>query len=301
MQCANRGGFVLKPSYLKPHLSYQDQYKLLIARNLIVTNETFCIKKLRHINYYRLSAYFLPFYEKNNSFKEGVNFEEILQLYYFDKEFRNLMFYAIEKIEVYMRTQVAHVISQKRGAFGYRDEEIMHDTKKHQEIINTIKSETKRSKEVFVKEYFGKYDEEFLPVWSMVEIISFNTLSKIFSNLKESYRKEILQEIDIKPFVFENWLHVLTYVRNISAHHSRLWNKMLAIEPKKPKNQKSFDTLNSKKIYFVIRMILFILEKIDEQEFNLRNEIIALLKKYPKVDLVAMGFPNEWKERELCR
>ncbi len=291
----------MKPSYLKPPLSYEEQTQLLKSRNLTISNEPFCTKKLQHINYYRLSAYFNPFYEKKNSFKNDTKFEDILQLYYFDKEFRNLLFYSIEKIEVYIRTQLAYVISQNSGVFGYTDSTIFHDEENHRNIMNTIKSETKRSKEIFVKEYFKKYDEKYLPVYSMVEIISFNTLSKLFANLQEKYRREVLKEIDIKPFVFENWLHTLTYVRNICAHHSRLWNKMLAIEPKKPKNQKTFTSLNSKKIFFVIAMIIFMLEKIDDEELNFKNELKRLVSKYPNVDLSAMGFVDNWEEIVLCR
>ena len=275
--------------------------QLLKSRNLTISNEPFCTKKLQHINYYRLSAYFYPFYEANNIFKNETKFEDILQLYYFDKEFRNLLFYSIEKIEVYMRTQLAYVISHSSGVFGYTDITMFHNEENHKNIMNTIKSETKRSKEIFVKEYFRKYDEIFLPIWSMVEIISFNTLSKIFANLKEKYRKKILIEIDIKPFVFKNWLHTLTYVRNICAHHSRLWNKMLAIEPMKPKNQQSFKNLNSKKIFFVLSMLLFMLEKIDDEEFDFKAKIKQLLSKYPNVNLNAMGFPEEWERIEPCR
>ncbi len=289
----------MKPSYLKPHLSYKQQTELLKSRNLIISNVAFCSKKLQHINYYRLSAYFHPFCEEKDSFKNNTKFEDILQLYYFDKEFRNLLFYSIEKIEVYIRTQLAHVISQNIGVFGYTDIFMFHDEEKHKNIMNTIKSETTRSKEVFVKDFFSKYNEKHLPVWSMVEIISFNTLSKIFANLKEKYRKEVLKDIDVKPVVFENWLHTLTYVRNICAHHSRLWNKMLAIEPKKPRNQKSFDSLNSKKIFFVIVMILFILEKIDDEEFNFKAEIKKLILKYQNIDLSAMGFVDDWERIEL--
>ena len=154
----------MKLAYTKPSLSYIEQTQLLKSRNLIINNEAFCAKKLQHINYYRLSAYFHPFYEQNNNFKNDVTFETVLQLYYFDKAFRNLLFYSIEKIEVYMRTQLAHVISQNAGVFGYTDMAIFHDEEVHKNIMNTIKSETKRSKEVFVKEYFKKYDEQQLPV-----------------------------------------------------------------------------------------------------------------------------------------
>jgi abortive infection bacteriophage resistance protein len=291
----------LKPKFSKTHLSYQQQTDLLKSRNLTVPNEAFCSKKLQHINYYRLSAYFYPFYQEENKFKDDAKFEDIVKLYYFDKEFRNLIFYSIEKIEVYARTQLAYIISKHSGVFGYTDASIFHNTQVHSDILNTIKSETSRSKEVFVKDFFDKYDEEYLPVWSMVEIISFNTLSKIYANLKETHRKEIVKDIDIKPLVFQSWLHTLTYVRNICAHHSRLWNKMLAIEPTKPRNQHIFHTIINKKIFFVLTMIQFMLEKIDEEELDFKYEIKRLLAKYPKINIKTMGFIENWEELSLWK
>lgn len=285
----------MKQSFSKSHLSYQEQTDLLKSRNLTISNEQFCNKKLQHINYYRLSAYFYPFYQEQNKFRDNSKFEDIIKLYYFDKEFRNLIFYSIEKIEVYIRTQLSYAISKNSGVFGYTDISIFHNQETHQEILNTIKSETGRSKEVFVKEFFDKYDEEYLPIWSMVEIISFNTLSKIFANLKETHRRDIAKDIDIKPKVIESWLHTLTYVRNICAHHSRLWNKMLAIEPTKPRNQHIFHTINNKKIFFVLTMIQFILEKIDDEELDFKNEIKKLISKYPNTNISTMGFPDNWE------
>lgn len=199
----------MKTSFSKLHLSYQEQVNLLKSRNLIVSNNNYAVKKLKHLNYYRLSSYFYSFYQNKNLFKDGIKFEYILQLYYFDKKFRNLVFYAIEKIEVYIRTQIAFTISKSNGVFGYTNKTIFHDEKKHQDILQVIQNETKRSKEIFVKEFYEKYDDNNLPVWAMVEIISFNTLSRIFANLKEEYRKEIIKDINIKPFVFQKWLHTL--------------------------------------------------------------------------------------------
>lgn len=291
----------MKLQFIKNHLSYEEQAKLLENRNLTILNFDFAIKKLSHLNYYRLSAYFYPFFEQKNSFKNETTFEDILQLYYFDKELRHLVFYAIEKIEVYIRTQISFSISKNNGVFGYVDENIFHDKQKHSNLLKSIKSETVRSKEIFVKEFYDKYDEEYLPVWAMVEIVSFNTLSKIFANLKESYRSEITKELKIKPFVFQRWLHTLTYIRNICAHHSRLWNKTLAIEPMIPKNQKLFQKLNNQKLFFVLNMIQFIFISIDNKEFDFKSELKSLLNKYPIVDVKAMGFVQDWEELEIWR
>jgi abortive infection bacteriophage resistance protein len=291
----------LKTSFLKSHLSYEKQIELLQNRNLTIVNRDFAIKKLQHLNYYRLSSYYYPFYETKDWFKTDTTFENILQLYYFDKDLRHLIFFAIEKIEIYIRTQISFTISKHNEVFGYTDKNIFHSETFHSSILETITSETNRSKEIFVKEFFNTYDEEYLPVWSMVEIISFNTLSKIFANLKESYRQEIVKDIDVKPFVFQRWLHTLTYIRNICAHHSRLWNKILAIEPMVPKNQKLFKTIDNNKVFFVLTMIEYILIKIDSEEFSFKYELKQLLKRYPSIDKKAMGFVENWEELEIWR
>lgn len=291
----------MKSTFCKTHLSFQEQIDLLKSRNLTILNNDFALNKLKHLNYYRLSAYFYPFYQEKNLFQDGICFEDIIQLYYFDKELRSIVLYALEKIEIFIRTQIAYTISKKIGVFGYTESTIFHDEKKHQDILEIIKNETKRSKEVFVREFYEKYDEEFLPIWAMVEIISFNTLSRIFANLKEEYRKEILQGIEIKPFVFQRWLHTLTYIRNICAHHSRLWNKILAIEPTKPKNQKVFKDISNKKLFFVLTMIEFLLQKIDDDELNLKHRLSLLLNKYKDVDIKAMGFIENWEALEIWK
>lgn len=289
----------MKPTFAKPHLSFEEQVNLLKKRNLTISNTDYAIKKLAHLNYYRLSAYFHPFYKNKDHFSDEATFEDIIQLYYFDKEFRNLLFYAIEKVEIYLRTQIAYTISKHHGVFGYNNPSLFHNRHKHQEILKSIHKEVSRSKEPFVKEFFAKYREKHLPIWAMVEIISFNTLSKIFATLKEELREEIIQGIDIRPYVFQRWTHSLNYIRNICAHHSRLWNKVLAIEPMKPKNQKLFKQLNNKKIFFVVMMLEFILQEIDDEEFDFKYKLQRLFYSYPNVNKFAMGFVENWEEYEI--
>lgn len=291
----------MKLQFSKSYLSYQQQIELLKSRNLTIFDSNYALKKLSNINYYRLSAYFYPFFEQKDTFRKDVTFEQIMQLYYFDKEFRSLVFFAIEKIEIYLRTKITRVVSEENGVFGYVDKDIFHNENLHISLLEAIKSETSRSKEIFVKDFYDRYEEEYLPVWAMVEIISFNTLSKLFANLKEPIRAKIVKGLDIKPFVFQRWLHTLTYVRNICAHHSRLWNKMLAIEPMIPKNQKLFQNINNQKIFFVLTMILFILEKIDVEEFDFKKDLKNLLNKYSIVDIKSMGFNDSWRELEIWK
>lgn len=292
----------MKPTYTKPHLTYLEQIKLLQKRNLIVSNVDYAALKLSHINYYRLSAYARHFYlEDGTTFKEGTKFEDILNLYYFDKKLRNILFYAIEKIEVLLRTKYAYLIGQEFGPFGYVYLDHVYNPETQEKILLSIQAEVKRSKEVFVSHHFEKYDGKYLPVWSMVEVTSFNTLSRLFSNLKEKQQNEIAFSLGLKASVLRQWLHTITYVRNICAHHSRIWNKMLAVRPMKPRKNKTFESLNNTKIFFVLTMIIYLLEQIDGDEYDYKMQIKNLLKEYSDIPIFNMGFPLKWEELDLWK
>ncbi len=288
-------------SYIKPHLTYQEQLELLKSRGLIVKDEQFAIIKLQHISYYRLSAYFLPFQSTKDKFDEGITFETIIELYHFDKELRILTFSAIEKIEIFLRTSVAYNFSKNHTPLGYTDSEnFCCDEKDFEWLMRDITKETRRSKETFVKHFRDSYTDEDLPVWMVVEIISFGTLSKLYTMLCAQTEKEILNEINLPSVVFKNWLHVLSYVRNLSAHHSRLWNRQFVIKAKIPKHKKEFNGISNDKYHTFAVIVHYILKAINDT-FEFKTELNNLLDKYPQVDRKAMGFVDGWEELEVWR
>ncbi|ADV46549.1 Abi family protein [Nitratifractor salsuginis] len=292
----------MKLSYTKSPLTFSEQVHLLQERGLIVPNSAYAELKLAQINYYRLSAY-MRFFQDDAShcFREGTTFEQVIRLYYFDKKLRNLIFYAMEKLEVYFRTTYAYhtAMEPTLGAFGYTKSAKMHDLEKHASILEAIRRDVDRSKEVFVTHFFSKYDGDYLPVWMMVEVISFSTLSRLYGNLRAPVQQKIADSVNLNAKVLAGWLHSLTYVRNLCAHHARTWNKLLAIRPMVPRGNPAFSGLNNRKIFFVLSMIRYLLEAIDGDEYDFRGELMRLLAAYPDVPLYNMGFPEDWKARTL--
>ena len=284
-------------SYDKPHLTYTDQTALLKNRGLIVNDAEFAVSKLKHISYYRLSAYFMPFQPSKDTFDGKATFEQIIDLYHFDKELRILTFNAIEKIEIFLRTSIAYNFSREHGAFGYADEANFCPQKDDDFawLQDDITKETGRSKEAFIKHFRDNYSNEHLPIWMTVEIISFGTLSKLYTMLCPQTEKEILNGIGLPSFVFKNWLHVFSYVRNICAHHSRLWNRRFVIKAKIPNKIKEFDGIPNDLYYTFATMTHFVLRSINDT-FDFKGELIALLSKYPAVNTKAMGFQDGWAE-----
>lgn len=298
-------------NYNKNHKTFDEQLQLLKDRNLIISNDEYVITKLKHINYYRLSGYLLPFQHRKNTpqknqFIEDTTFENIIQLYYFDTELRKIIFEAIEVIEIYLRTQIAYHHANKFGAFGYLDITNLRTNLQEpfDELHQDIRKEKDRSKEVFIKHFREKYNATDLPIWSVVEIISFGSLSKLFMLLQEDEQNNIIQPMgNINKFVFFKWFKALSSVRNACAHHSRLWNKTLGISFEVPRNNNKFEKLtNSKnKIFFALNVIEYILTSIGEDEIGFKNKIIQLLSKYPNIDKNAMGFIEDWENLDIWK
>lgn len=297
--------------YTKVHKTFEEQLQKLIERKLTISNEQYVLSKLEHINYYRLSAYFLPFQNKKdstnpNEFLSNTTFEDIIKLYYFDTELRKIIFEAIEVIEIYLRTQIAYYHSQKYGAFGYLYIATLRGNYQTEfdELYQDIIKEKERSKEVFIKHFKDKYNSSDLPIWSVVEIISFGSLSKLFMLLQEEEQNQVIAKMgNINKVVFFKWFKALSSVRNACAHHSRLWNKTLGVGFEVPRNKPSFASLanSTKKVFFALSVIEYILTCIGEDEIEFKDKIKQLLQKYPNVDIKAMGFVQNWEELEMWR
>lgn len=288
--------------YTKSPKSFEEQLEHLKNKNLIITNEAYTLKKLSHINYYRLSAYFLPLQHTKTSVLEGiflddVRFEDILELYFFDAELRKIVFKAIESIEVYFRTQIAYHHALAYGAFGYLDPANFKTSPEFfDKVMQSIREETGRSSETFIAHFRDKYGTTDLPIWAMVEVVSMSTLSKIYAILKTSEQQAVISSLNgVSKDLFHNWFHALTVIRNICAHHSRLWNKTLGVSFEKPRKIKAFHPLQGDKIFFALSVIAFILDAIGE-ESNFKSDITALIAAHPKINIKAMGFVDGWEE-----
>jgi abortive infection bacteriophage resistance protein len=227
-----------KVPYNKPPLTFQDQVKALKERGLIINDEERANRYLQNINYYRLSAYFIPFEQsgydienRNHNFISNTSFDDIINLYIFDRELKILVMEAIESIEISVRTLWAyHLSSHTKNAHAYMDAVNFSDPYKHLQHLNKLAFDLEQSSETHVKHYFTKYSEPFLPpIWAVVEIMSFGTLSKWYQNTKNTKAKQAIALALGLPTIeiLESVLQVSNLVRNICAHHGRLWNRKL--------------------------------------------------------------------------
>lgn len=301
--------------YTKPALSFEQQAQLLIDRGLIVRNKEELITHLRMVNYYRLSAYWYPFKKIDplngtETFKPNTTFEKIWNLYSFDRQLRLLIMDAVEKIEVaFLRTHMVEHFTLLYGPFGYSNIKNFNPKFRqtdHQRLLDDIDELVNRSKEEFVSRFQGKYfSENQLPLWIIVEIMSFGSLFTFYRYLNRSEKQNLANIFNLYPPVLESWLHTLNFIRNACAHHSRLWNRVLPIRPQIPDARHnpewySHDIIDNKYIFSVLTLLHYLLKYIDKKS-EWKSRLESLLNEYPNVPINWMGFPTNWKEIEIWK
>lgn len=282
--------------YTKPPITYHEQIKILVKRGLTIKDKPKAIEILNSISYYRLSAYYLPFQNKQDCFNKETQLEDIIDLYEFDRNLRLLLLEAIENVEVTLRTIITYNLAHKYGAFGYTHFKIFSPRFNHSNWMRKLKESINRSHEIFIKHFFNKYNsEKHLPIWMVTEIISIGQLSILLKGMQKSDIQNIShKQYNIDQKLLVSWIHTLVYVRNLCAHHSRIWNRTLSVFPKIPRVSKEWLGVNNKKIFSVFLILKNLITNQDKKKCILSN-----FKKLLKINinLTAMGFPIDWKER----
>ncbi|MEI8390606.1 MAG: Abi family protein [bacterium] len=281
----------------KKSLDYSEQIELLKTRGLIIENEQEAINFLKYTNYYRLSSYMRHYQiNSNHEFKEETTFNDIKNLYCFDRELKYLTFKYIKQIEIAVRAVFSHNMTTNYGSHWFYYDKCFYNSNDQQAFLGIIKNEIKyndKYKETFIKYYYQKYNEPDLPpFWMAIEVFSIGNLSKALSKIKDNDGKQIAKIFNIPFNLLKSWLHSLTTVRNIAAHHSRLWNRKFTIAPKKHFNFSYHTEYNQNSFYAHAIIIEFLLKQItpDNQWKSLLKELFI---KY-KVDPINLGFPAEW-------
>lgn len=177
----------------QPAITIEEQIDNLKTNGLVVKDEEYARKILNDISYFRLiKAYSLNLKVKNGKYYEGVTFEQIVELYLFNANFRQILFPEIEKVEINLRCRIANYFSLKYGPLGYLNESNFENSEYHSEFLNEIEDELRRNyKTPFVKNFRDNYEDSKLPLYALIEVFSFGTLSKFYKNMISSDKKEI--------------------------------------------------------------------------------------------------------------
>jgi abortive infection bacteriophage resistance protein len=296
-----------KKRYSKPPLILTDQVQtLLINRGLLVADTNLAAHCLSNINYYRLSAYLRYFQVENDpthTYKGGSTFDQAMNLYRFDRKLRLLVFDEIERIEIAVRTQIIYHYAINHGANWYEDEKLYKTSVFKDDFVQIFKKELGKTTEVFIKHYSSNYDTSFLPPsWMSLEIVSLGQVSRLYKNLRSnSIKKAVADNFGVQETVLESWLESLSYVRNICAHHSRLWNKKIPKTPALPvarniKGQWIIILPHQSKynrLFLSFAIMRYFLQFISPKT-RFSQKLKDLLNEYPDVNNKSLGFPLNW-------
>lgn len=309
-----------KPLYseAKPPLSISQQAELLLSRGLKEITKEELENILLNMNYYRLRGYTYPYQDKNTSvFLPETSWTDIYNDYIFDGNLRVLLFEAILYIEVALRCRLAYFYSLRYNSLWYNDDNIFYvssdyersikDTEDLNKIRSSLLGEWERSKTAFKNHIKEHYDENEQPVcWVLFETATFGSLSKLFSHTKiNRTKKELTFTFGLNsPQQLSNWFYNLNIVRNLCAHHSRLFSETfistLSNYPQSARHSKPWVSVipNKNKLYPSICAITFLLDYC-AQDYDSRTKLKALLSTCNSSQLEKMGFPVSWQNEPL--
>jgi abortive infection bacteriophage resistance protein len=290
-------------NYAKRPLTFEQQADLLIRRGM-TGDRGLIISRLTAVNYYRLSAYWLPFRRVGTeAFEDGTSIEIVWDRYVFDRHLRLLVMDAIERIEIATRTHLAYEHAHAHGAFGYAVDPASLpklDPKDRAEFLRHTRDEHARSKEQFVARFDDKYgpNHAHLPVWMATEIMAFGTILSFFRGVSHRVKKNVSSVFGMPHTVFNSWLLTMNVVRNICAHHARLWNRVLGVKPLIPLQGKYPDwhtpfTLQNDRIFAILTICRYCVDRVAPQS-SWDTRVRALLGAHSTIPTVEMGFPSNW-------
>lgn len=282
-------------SYDRPVTTVSEQLDILIRKGLIVPNRQDGIKLIREVGYFRLKGYCLAYLDVNvNQFQTNVTIDVIREAYQFDGELKSLLLLTCQHLEIHLKAVMGRVLSsiyapvlpanaffRKSAADGWRE-------------TMALAHQRARPKEIYVEYYLKRYQE--VPIWVDLELSTFGNVSRLFANLELSTQKKIASEYGIQPKYLRNWFHELTNVRNVCAHHSRVFGRRFPIQLKLSTNRApglpddGFETL----IYVFSRLL-------SDREFaDFLSGLNDLVKKYPQASNTSgLDLKQDWLHESL--
>lgn len=299
--------FIYMPN--KDSYSIDKQIALLKKRGMLFRNEQKAPDHLSHISYYRLKGYWWDMQSDrtNHTFSPNSYFEDVIDRYNFDRQLRLVLFDAIEIIEIALRTKLIYHLSQAFGGLWHLDDSIAENKSLHTTHLADLQAEFNRSGEVFAKDYRAKHPNNNPDAWIIFEVATFGTLSKIYKNLRHQLPQKaiIAKEMGLNLHSeLSSWLEAISYLRNIIAHHSRIWSRnmvkrpTLIINPRHQWLQNEVTSVQEKKPFYVITAMVYICNAIDANN-QIKSKIVSLFLQNPNIPIFKIGFFINWQDEPL--
>lgn len=299
---------VIVYQYPKEYLTISQLTKKLEDSGMIILPEDDVYKILSIIGYYRLKGYSYHLLDStSHTYKPGTYLSNILKLYSFDRELSKLLFDFSSQIEVSLRARLINAFQHTNDPLILNDASVFQDKTLYWKNFSSISLEIERSKDVFISHNFKKY-EGLVPVWAVIEILSFGTLSKIIKNLKtgpDSVFSTLVQDykfegnngtVSPSKKMFSSWIYSVSILRNICAHNGRLYNRTIDTKPQLVLS----DILDPAPRYYGLYQVMLAMKYLRPSDSawkhfigDFKNTLISY-SKYCEIE--RLGFPEDWEE-----
>ncbi|MDD7306771.1 MAG: Abi family protein [Peptoniphilaceae bacterium] len=287
---------------LKKPLNFKKQTLQLFNHGVNINDYCLAEEILNEVNYYRLTGYLIGIRKSKNDsdLKQKVDFDKLYSTYKMDNELKNFLFNILIKIELNLRTIIAYEYSMSKCIYPPHDQHYDKNNyyykKGFYDALDSLERTKNYNKDsLVIKHHKEKYSSK-MPLWVLVEFMSFSTLSKYYSSMYYNEQKLIANKLKINYKLLPNWLHCLSVLRNYCAHGARLYN--IEFKPS-VKLGRSFlkhnpDVKNNtlfSYIYIMFKMLPKSLNKSDELD-----KLYEIINNYPNVDLSKFGFTENYKD-----
>lgn len=287
---------------LKKPLTYEEQFNKLVSHHMQCEDKDLVIKVLKTKNYYRFTGYALQqrISPHDSNYKEDTTFQNIYGLYLFDQSMRDVLRKYIEIVEIYYRTQISYGFAITKCTQPPYDQHYDETNFYNKEGYNFVMDNFNHDKKYYtdsliMKHHKGKYDNR-LPLWAMVEMMSFSNLSKLYSSMYESEQKYIATEVGTGSKMLKNNLHCLSVLRNKCAHGARLYNT--TFNPPVKFNDAFLRKHPEIKTDTLFAYVLVLLKRLPDTECkrSFITSVLSVMENFEEyIDLKLIGFPIDYK------
>jgi abortive infection bacteriophage resistance protein len=271
--------------------------EVLRGKGCVITDDTAAVAFLKCVNYYRLSGYFLAFKKTDGTFADGTSFDRVASIYTFDQKLRDIVAKAVREVELSAKSVIAYHHGHRYGSVGYLDAGNFNMKHDHERFTGQFEAAVQNNKgSLFVRHHLKRYDGKF-PIWVAVELFTMGMVSLFYADLFPADKRAIAKEFNTDYKYLESWLHSSAVLRNLCAHHARLYNVKFHQNPKLPKEYAEYADMNERSLFKQLYMLKLLYSNCrDEWNDSIFSALSVLLKKHGGfLDLKTMGLPENWK------
>ena len=292
---------------MKPDTAVGELVSKLRKAGMRFKSVDYAKRRLEQLTIERLHPYLAKFQVRPHEppvapFIDGTTFEDVMEVYDFDRRLRHCVRWALDEIEVALRARWARHMESAYGRYGYLDHGLYKDRNNHESNLGQLRRVSGKSR---ASGTAGSGDHgpchEFPPVPLASEKMSFGTLSKFYRNLSlHKDRRAIARRFDMKEKEFRSFLQIATLVRNSCAHHEPLWNIRLPVVYAKLEHEALLaDAMKDARghmLHNTLVMVGHVLSSVEPGDAWL-DELVGVIDSCPQVHPSEMGFPAGWRTR----